>query len=440
MENPTLNLNIVKTETAPCTLALKVEVLPPRVQKTFGEVIAMFSKQVKIPGFRSGKVPTNVILKRFGSDVTAETRKRLIGAAYEDAIKAENLYVLGEPELKETDENVSKDTSFFVSFEVEVMPTLTLPNYKGLKLTRKAVVIEDKQIDEALASLQERNTKYDKSDNPAAANDMVRADYTATVPEGVEITDKSKFILNGTNSWLVLKEPEMLPGMTAALVGAKVGDERDVTITFPETHYNSEVAGKSFSYHVKINEIHTATVPALDDELAKTVGCDTLEQLRTRIADNMKQQGENAEHSSLCHQVEEFFKNAMDFELPPKLLEAEKNAIAAQNYQAELRRGVSKEELEPKKDEMLASAEAEAANRIRLEMTLEAIANVEKVEVTQEELLQTINQYAMMQGMKLDEMIRKLQKENRIRTMMASLRMQKTLDAIVKLAEVTETK
>ena len=90
VENPTLNLNIVKTEIAPCTIALKVEVLPPRVQKTFGEVIAMFSKQAKIPGFRAGKVPMNVILKRFGDDVNAETRKRLIGNAFEDAIKAEN--------------------------------------------------------------------------------------------------------------------------------------------------------------------------------------------------------------------------------------------------------------------------------------------------------------------------------------------------------------
>ncbi|MBP5638415.1 MAG: trigger factor [Victivallales bacterium] len=438
MENPTINLNIAKTETAPCSLALKVEVLPPRVQKTLSEVIAMFSQQVKIPGFRAGKVPANVILKRFGKDVVLETKKKLIGKAYEDAVKSENINVIGEPQIKESDEyTLDQKTSFNVTFDLETAPVFNLPDYKGLKLTKKAIVISDEQIDNAMAELQERKTQYEKSEQPAAKNDMLRATYTATVPEGVEVTDKSKFILNGTNSWLVLKEPEMLPGMAAALEGATVGEERDVNVTFPESHYNNEVAGKTFSYHVVVNEIHKASVPSLE-EVAKSVGCESVEQLRTRISENMKQQAENAEKSSMCHQVEDFLKNAVDFPLPPKTLEAQKNAIAGQNYQAELRRGATKEELEPKKEEMLAAAETEAANQIRLDFTINAIADAEKIEVSQEELLQTINQFAMMQGMKLDEMIRKLQKEGRIMTMMHSIRMQKTLEAIVKLADVTE--
>ena len=129
----TLNLNIVKTEVAPCSLALKVEVLPPRVKKSFDEVIAMFSKQVKVPGFRAGKVPANVILKRFGADVVSETRSRLLDKAYSDAVKQEGLSVIGDPELGETAElALGQDTPFTFEVKVEVVPDFQLPDYQGL--------------------------------------------------------------------------------------------------------------------------------------------------------------------------------------------------------------------------------------------------------------------------------------------------------------------
>lgn len=439
MDNPTLNLNIVKTETAPCCLALKVEILPPRVKKSFGEVVAMFSKQVKIPGFRAGKVPTAVICKRFPEEVVEETKKKLIDGAFSDVIRQENLKMLGEPELTETDTyTVGQDTPFCFTAQIEVMPDFQLPEYKGLNLTRTKYVANEASVDELIASLQERNTKYDKADKPAAEKDMVRANYTAEVPEGVEITDKSKYILNGENSWLVLKTPEMLPGMTAALTGHVAGDELDADITFPEDHYNKEIAGKTFKYHVTVNEVHAATVPAADDELAKTVGADTMEQLRQRIADNQKAQADSQATEQMKEQVSDFLAAAVDFPLPPKILENQKNNIAARNYSNALRNGSTKEELEPKKDEMLAEAEAEAVKMMRLEFVIDAIANEEKINVEQNEMLEVVQQYAQMQGVKLEDMVKQLRENNGFPSLYQNIRYQKTLAAIVKLGNVTE--
>lgn len=436
----TLNLNVVKTETAPCSLALKVEVLPPRVKKSFGEVIAMFSQQVKIPGFRAGKVPANVICKRFGEDVVNETKKRLMDAAFRDAVKDENLRVVGEPDIKESDDlTLNQTASFNFTVEVETAPAFDLPEYKGLALSRKKVAISDADVDSFLATMQERNTKYDKADKPAAAQDMVRADYTATVPEGCEVTDKSKYLLNGTNSWLVLKQPEMLPGVSEALIGHSAGDEVDAAITFPEGHYNQEIAGKTFNYHIKINEVHTAAVPALDDEFAKTVGLENLEQLRQRVRENLTAQAEEAESSSLQKQVTDFLENSVDFALPAKLLAKEKNAIAGREYQDRLRRGAKKEDLEPQKDQMLAEAETEAAKRMRLEFVIDAIAEAEKVSVDQNELVYAIQQYAQMQGRKFDEVAKELTRNDQIPMVYQNLRFRKTIDAIIKLANVTET-
>ena len=434
----TLNLNIVKTEVAPCSLALKVEVLPPRVKKSFDEVIAMFSKQVKVPGFRAGKVPANVILKRFGADVVSETRSRLLDKAYSDAVKQEGLSVIGDPELGETAElAIGQDTPFTFEVKVEVVPEFQLPDYQGLKLTRKPFALDEAAIDNILKGLQERNTKYEVTDRPAAAGDLLRADFSATVPEGLQTTDKSKFLLGGTNTWLALKQPEMLPGVADALVGAVAGEERTVKVSFPQDHYNSELAGQTLDYKVKVNEVHAATVPALDDDLAKTVGAKDMAELRQRIADNMKAQADSEAEQSLADQALEQLVAAVDFPLPQKLLEKEKNRIAGSQYQAQLRKGVSKDDLEPRKPEILADAEKSAAKSIRTELLVQAISKAEGVNVSQEELYQAAAQLAEAQRTTVEELIKK--DDSIVGRLVHSIMWKKTLDAIIAKADVSET-
>lgn len=433
----TLNLNIVKTETAPCTLALKVEVLPLRVKKSFDEVIALYSKQVKVPGFRAGKVPTNVIIKRFKADVENETKKRLLDKAYSDTLNAEKLSILGEPEIQDVDELAyGQENSFTFSFAVEVAPVFDVPEYKGLKLSKNTFVLDQAHVDTILHDLQERNIKYTVTDQAAKEGDMLKADYVAVIPEGFEYTDKSKFILNGTNSWLVLKQPEMLPGTSTSLIGASAGDERSVQVTFPETHYNEEIAGKTFDYTVKIHEVHSATTPEIDDELAKTVGADSLDDLRKRIEDNMKAQADQQANELMSQQIMDTLLAAVDFPLPPKLLESEKNRLAGSDYQQALRSGSTKEELEPKKEEMLAEAEKKAANMMRSELLIQAISKAEGIQVEQPELIEAVQQFAQMQRVTIDELIKK--NEGIVSQIMHSLIWKKTIDAIIGHAEITE--
>ena len=441
MEKPNFKIAVTVTETAPCSLTLAIQVEAESVQKTYDDAIASISQQIKMPGFRAGKVPRQIIISRYGKEIDGETIDKLLNKGLKQAVEQEKIDVIGSPSVVDADKLVLKlGEPFPFSVNVETAPKFDLPNYKGLALTKADTSVSDDEVNDAINMFLENNIDYQQTGKPAAQKDMLKVTYAAAIPEGETYSDKCNYLLKGDNSWLVLREPELLPGASTFLVGANAGDEKDVDVTFPQDHYNTELAGKTFKYHIKVNEIHNAVVPVLDDEFAKKFKMDSAEQIRENFKKNMVARKEQEEQEKLRSQVLDTLLASADFPLPEKLLAAEVAHIKSQLVAREKQQGKKDDEIAAMDADFDKQADTQARNAYRREFIIAAIAKEEKIDVDFNDLLPIVNTIAQREKKNLKQTVKELQTSGRMEALVNSVLVTKTIDRIISLAEVTIVK
>jgi trigger factor len=269
---------------------------------------------------------------------------------------------------------------------------------------------------------------------------MLKVDYTATIPEGETYSDKCNYLFKGENSWLVLREPEILPGASTILVGAVPGDEKDADITFPKDFYNTELAGKTFKYHIKVNEVHNAIVPVLDDEFAKKFKMESAQQIKDNFKKNMEARKEQAEKEKLRTQVLDTLLAAADFPLPEKLLASEITRIKAQLASREKQRGKKDDEITAMDDELAKQADTQARNGLRQEFLLNAISKAENIEVTINDMMPVVSEIAQRKNQNIKQAVKTLQESRQMDVIANGILVTKTIDKIISLADVTTVK
>lgn len=436
-----LNLNIVvtNTELEPCKLMFDIEVAADSVKRAYDATVVTLNKKVKLPGFRSGKVPRQILESRFGKELEGETIENLIQTAFRQALKEQDVAPFGaQPQLPENFVPVLKQGEpFKFAITFEVYPTFELPQYEGLNLTKQSVKVDDEEIEGFLQTMRENHTEYNVADKPAEKGDMLKADYQATLPEGLEEEDKPNYLLKGENSWVMLREPELFPGITTILAGLKAGDEKDAEITFPETHYNQALKGKTLQYHFKVNEVHGATLPELNDEFAKKFGLDSLNALKDAYRSNQVATLESQAKSDLYEQIRNILAGAADFPLPPSIVADATARTKARLEQQAKQEGKSEDEIKEMSDELTQRAEAQARNNIRAEMIISKIANKESIGVDYQEVMKTIGYIAQRENKTPENAFKALQKNGVLDNICAGILTNSTLDFIISKANVT---
>ena len=441
MDKPNFNIVVTITETAPCSRSLKIQVAPESVQKTYDDAIRTFNAQIKLPGFRAGKVPRQMILSRYGKEIEAETMDKLINKGLRQAIENEKLDIIGSPELdKDCKPELKVGEAFDFVVNVEIAPVFTLPEYKKLALTKADTSVTEDEVNDAINTFLENNVDYQQTGKPAAQKDMLKVDYTATIPEGETYSDKCNYLFKGENSWLVLREPEILPGASTILVGAVPGDEKDADITFPKDFYNTELAGKTFKYHIKVNEVHNAIVPVLDDEFAKKFKMESAQQIKDNFKKNMEARKEQAEKEKLRTQVLDTLLAAADFPLPEKLLASEITRIKSQLASREKQRGKKDDEITAMDDELAKQADTQARNGLRQEFLLNAISKAENIEVTINDMMPVVSEIAQRKNQNIKQAVKTLQESRQMDVIANGILVTKTIDKIISLADVTTVK
>ena len=340
--------------------------------------------KIFVQGFRKGKAPRMIIEGMYGKDVFyEEATDELAPEAFRFGAEDQGLRTVGTPAI--TNFSVSDDKELTLSFVTAVWPEVTLGEYKGLSAPMAKVEITDEKVDEELERMRRRNARIVTADRPAKDGDTAIIDYLGTI-DGVPF-DGGK----DENHGLVLGSGTFIPGFEEQVIGMSVGEEKDLTVTFPEDYHGKDLAGKEAVFHVKLNDLKEEIMPELDDEFVKDVSeFDTLaeyrEVIRGRIEASEKDSAESDFHNAL---IEKACDN-MTAEIPDAMVEDHLDSMVREYDQNMQASGLNLETylqyVGQTMDAFRASMRPMAERRARTEVLLDKIAEVEAIEITDRDI------------------------------------------------------
>jgi len=440
VDNDKPKLNIQREDVAPCRVKLTVELPVERVAKVYNASVASFNRQAPVKGFRPGKIPQKLLMSRFGESIANHTKGELLQAGIEEAIEQSGL----EPETRPAIENedglrVLPGESFVFAVSFDIAPEFTLPEYKGIEVARAAGDVSDDSVSEWIDNWLQRQSHYAKVERPAAEGDLLKASYKAVIAEGDEAPPATaKFYVDAEDSWLPLRDPELLPGAKDLLIGSVAGDEKDVEITFPEDHGEARLAGRTLTYHISVSEVHGMEKPELDDELAQKVGMESAEEIRNRVRENLGVEHKREQDRVIREQIIQALTANLDLPLPPTMLNRTVGSAMQRLREQAQRDGTSPEDMQKNHEQLLARANQQAREELVRFYVLNRIAEIEDIKVDPADLDQALEMFANMEQVTPKVVLRRLRDSGRLNQLLLNLREAKTIDRLVELAKVTE--
>lgn len=423
-----------------CRRLLKIEVPTADVDKEFDLMAREYTRYARLPGFRPGKAPRQLVEKRFAAEIEQEVQKSLIPKAYREAIRTQSLQPVGLPEIKDVQFGRGKPLAF--TAELETAPDFALPDYKGIPVTRMPVTVTDEDVDKAIQSLAaQRAELVDATGRGLAMEDFAVVNFSA-VSDGkplAELAPAAKALAERKDLLLLMSPDAFVPGFCEQLVGAMVGEKRQVLVDFPADFQVAEIAGKKATYFVEVVGIKQRKLPPIDDALASSFGKDlTLDTLKAAIRADIQRERERAAQSDAKNQVVEYLLSRTTFDLPPAMLANETRHVIQDIVRENTMRGIAKETLVEKKDEIFQFASKSAADRLKASFILGRIASQEKVEVQPQEIELRILQLAQRYEIQPAKLRKQLEERGGLDEIHEELLVAKTLEMLVSTATVTQ--
>lgn len=421
-----------------CSATLQATVPAADVNTLKDSILASYAQYAKIPGFRPGKAPKSVILKRYAESINEELTGRLTEQINQKTLE-EN------PELKvldfgEAETTVQEDGSFTLTSTLTVVPDFELPEYMGVSVTLPSTEVTDADIDKALEDFAKQSAKFEPADRAAATGDVVVIDFKTTVdgkPTAEVAGDAAGFLTGRDGHWAFLEEDKFLPGFTEALVGLSANEEKDFALNLPEDFFIKELAGKQLDFHVKAAEVREKHVPAVTEELfAGVLPGKTMEEIRSTVSENLKHSKEASNAEASADQITDFLAKDLAFDLPEELVEREVQQTVRRKLIAAVQSG------EKVDDGIVSSMQEEsreeAKKNLRVYFVVQEIARREHIDVTDQEMITAISRMAAQEkATNIKSYIKKLQREGRMQGIRLSLLTSKTIDLLVRNAKVT---
>ena len=262
---------------------MRVEIEAQKVDEAFESITKDFRREANLPGFRPGKAPREMVLRKYEKDIQDETKRKLISEAYKQAVEEQKLDVLGHPDIEEIQFSRGQPLQFAAT--IETAPEFELPEYKGLPVKRELRSVTDGDVERALNLLREQRVSFNKVERPVQSGDIAVVNFTGTC-EGKPMTDiapTAKGLTEQKNFWVEATPNSFIPGFADQLIGAKAGDKRTVTVDFPADFVTPQLAGKKGIYEVEVVEVKEKALPPLDEALAKAYGAENLEKLQAGV-------------------------------------------------------------------------------------------------------------------------------------------------------------
>lgn len=431
-------MNVTVENLAPCKKLLRVEVETPKVEEAFNSMAKQFQRQAVLPGFRPGKAPREMVLRKYEKDIQEEVKKKLISDSYREAIKEQKLEVLGYPDIEEIQFGRGQPLQFAAT--IETAPEFTLPEYKELPVRLEARSVTQDDLDRALDALRQQQISYRTVERPAQTGDMAIVNYTGTC-EGkpiIELAPTAKGLTEQKNFWVEMQSDSFIPGFADQLLGAKAGDKRTVNVDFPADFVTPQVAGKKGVYEVEVVEVKEKVLPAVDEVFAKSYGAESLEKLREGVRRDLENELRYTQSKQMRSQIVRALLDRVNFELPESAVAQETRNVVYDIVRENQKRGVAREQIEQEKERIYSAATHGAKDRVKAAFLMQKIAEKENIKASQEEVASRITTLASMYQIPPEKFVKDLQKRNGVVEIYEQVMNEKVMDFLEKNAKIEE--
>lgn len=365
-------------------IELTIEVSQEEIKPHLEKAATKLSITKKLPGFRPGKAPYEMVKKQFGEmALLQEALQYVIADSFYKAVTKEKLQTIGQPEIKV--EKIAPENPVIYKAIVSLLPKITLGEWQKLSVKKQAVIVNDIDVNKTIEQLQNMNAQESIVNEAAKTGDKVELNFEVLI---------DKVIIEGGKSSkypLVIGEGQMIPGFEEQIIGLKAKDKKEFELKFPEKYFQKTLANKLATFKVEVLNVYKRELPKLDDVFAKTMGFESMTQLRKQLFDNIKQDKENKEAQRVENAaIDEIIKISTIEEIPETLISNEIHKMIHELEQSIAQRGMDMagylKSLNKTHDDLHKDFREQAIQRIKAALVMRQLAQEEKIKADDKEI------------------------------------------------------
>ncbi len=432
------------TELAASRVRVAVRVAPEEIEAHVQRAAQRLGRELKLPGFRKGKVPAPIVLRRLGRDAVLEQAVRDgLAGWYAEAIRQSRLVPIGDPKI-DLGQLPDAGQPLELTLELDVLPKATLGDYRGLEVPRREPTVGDELIDAEIEAMRERLARLQTVAHPAATGDFVVVDYRGELASADEASAEGGRHAafaggEGRDQLVELGAQGLIPGFTEGLLGASAGETREIDVAFPADHTSEQLAGRQVRFRVTVKEVKHKQLPELDEDFAIDAGFDDVQELRTDIRTRLLEVDQ-------ARVQEEFREAALDaavevaqVPVTPELAQARAGEMWERMLHSLAHRGISREaylRLSGRDEaQILAEMVPEAERALRREAVLTAVVEAEAISPSEQDLLEALQPTAQREGSTPEHLLEQLRDAGRLEEAREDVAARQAVDLIADAAE-----
>lgn len=406
------------------TRVIDVEVPAEQLSLAYEDAYKAYQKKAKVPGFRVGKVPRSIVVQRFGAEVEREVLQQTISDTLRQAYITHKLSPITDPRLSNVEAKKGEPLKYRAV--VEVRPVIDATGYDSLSLTKSTKPVTGEHIDQTIERIREQRAELVVTEEPARRDDLVLCDLQE-ITEGRPESERRSM----KDVTLILNPERVFKEFADGLLGIKSGQSRNISLSYPDTYENKELAGRAVDYLAVVKEVKVRKLPEVDEAFLESLSGDvkTLDDLKARVREDLESQTEQESIREVNREIVTQLLDRNPFDLPSSLLN---------DYMSRLKEDLSKGQAEPLSEEMEAEYKEMGMRQVRWEFLYHAIADKEKVTVTEEEMTAWLTQFAQSRGVDIEDAKKQLAGSSQVSRVMDNLLENKVLSFLREKSTITE--
>jgi len=427
------------TELPESRVRVEAEVPAAEVESRVNAAARALGRDLKMPGFRKGKVPPPIVIQRVGRlTVLDEAVRNALGRWYTQAIDAADIVPVGDPDI-DLGDLPDEGQPLTFTIEIGVRPTATLGTYKGVKVERREAEARDEDVDTEIEALRERQAKLEPVERAAADGDHLVIDFVGSIDdvpfEGGE----------GRDQMIELGSGRMIPGFEEQLTGLSAGAEETITVTFPEDYQAEHLAGKDAQFAISVKDVREKQLPELDDDFASdAAGFDTVDELREDIATRMKETDADRIEGEFREAVLDAVAAEATVEIPPALIDARAKELWDRMIHSLSHQGINKElylQMTGRDEaDIVEEAKPDAEQALRREAVIAAVIEAEDIQATDADILDALTEASARENASPEKLRRQLEQNGRLDELRDDIAQRAAIDFLIEHAETVAPK
>lgn len=434
-------MNIEHKDISPTRKAVLVHHSAEEVASEDARLLAEFTRQVKIPGFRSGKADPKMVRSRYAKEIKKELKQRLVQKSHQEGLSQIDFKIYRILEIETGSIEASAEAT--LQFTVDIIPQFDLPEYSNIPVTSASKIAGDEEVDQMINHILGQRAEFKPVEKIIEKGDYVRCGYKGKIGSELIETIVPEEKLYGTqkSTWEEAGA-EHTPGVSAVvegLIGMEKGGTKEVSMDFPKDFKVDALAGKSATYEISVEEVREKILPEMDEAFFQSMQVKDEAEFKAQIRQTIEQRKANEVANANRQQLIDHLIEFVKIPLPESGLESEREAILKDFMQKNLQAGVEREDFEKNKEALHASATQMAESRLKSLIILDLIADKESISVENDDLSRAIVQQASMRGQKPEAFVKELQKDrSQIDLLRRDIRIGKTLNFLLEKADISE--